>query len=90
MPTFSGDFILDDRTLVRDNPYLTRPQPLLSYLSQEDGITDERDKGAFSTGYYRPLMNVPITSIIGCGGNERRVSTQMGFSISLTAFYSTS
>lgn len=58
LPTFSGDFIFDDRTLVRDNPYVTKLQSLSSYLSQEDGIADERDKGVFHTGYYRPLMNL--------------------------------
>ena len=58
LPTFSGDFLFDDRPLVRDNPYVTKLQPLSSYLAQEDGIADERDMGVFRTGYYRPLMNV--------------------------------
>lgn len=57
-PIFTGDFVYDDQTLIRDNPYITRLQTLSSYLSQEDGIVDPRDKGMFHTGYYRPLLNV--------------------------------
>ena len=57
LPTFSGDFIFDDRTLIRDNPYVTKLHSLSSYLAQEDGIADERDRGVYHTGYYRPLMN---------------------------------
>jgi protein O-mannosyl-transferase len=58
VPSFTGDFIFDDQTLIRDNSYITRLQSISSYLSQEDGIVDERDKGLFHTGYYRPLVNV--------------------------------
>ncbi|MCX5826520.1 MAG: hypothetical protein NTV58_00730 [Deltaproteobacteria bacterium] len=58
LPTFTGDFIFDDQTLIRDNPYITQLQSLSSYLSQEDGIADPRDKGIFHTGYYRPLINI--------------------------------
>ncbi len=58
LPIFTGDFVFDDQTLVRDNPYITRLQSISSYLSQEDGIVDELDKGLFHTGYYRPLVNV--------------------------------
>ncbi|MCK9391641.1 MAG: tetratricopeptide repeat protein [Syntrophales bacterium] len=58
LPIFTGDFVFDDQTLIRDNPYITRFQSISSYLSQEDGIVDERDKGALHTGYYRPLVNV--------------------------------
>lgn len=57
-PTFTGDFIFDDQTLIRDNPYITRLQSLSSYLSQEDGIVDDLDKGQLHTGYYRPLVNI--------------------------------
>ncbi len=58
LPIFSGDFIYDDQALVRDNPYIRQLQTLSSYLSQEDGIVDERDRGRLHTGYYRPLVNV--------------------------------
>jgi Flp pilus assembly protein TadD len=57
-PTFSGKFILDDNSLVRNNPYVKRLHPITSYLAQEDGITDRRDAGSYHTGYYRPLINV--------------------------------
>jgi len=58
LPIFTGGFVFDDQTLIRDNPYITKLQSISSYLSQEDGIVDERDKGLFHTGYYRPLINV--------------------------------
>lgn len=57
IPIFTGDFVFDDQTLIRDNPYITKLQSLSSYLAQEDGIVDERDKGLLHTGYYRPLIN---------------------------------
>ena len=58
LPIFTGDFVFDDQTLIRDNHYITRLQSVSSYLSQEDGIVDEKDKGVLHTGYYRPLLNV--------------------------------
>lgn len=58
LPTFTGDFIFDDQSLIRDNPYITKLQSISSYLSQEDGIADPRDRERFHTGYYRPLINV--------------------------------
>lgn len=58
VPVFSGDFIFDDQLLIRDNTYITQLRSLSSYLSQEDGIVDDRDKGLFHTGYYRPLINL--------------------------------
>ncbi|HOQ41332.1 MAG TPA: hypothetical protein PLG94_04155 [Smithellaceae bacterium] len=57
LPTFSGDFIFDDRALVRDNSYITKLQSMSSYLSQEDGVVDPLDKGVYRTGYYRPLIS---------------------------------
>ena len=57
LPTFTGDFIFDDQTLIKGNPYITQLQSIASYLAQEDGIADPRDKGRFHTGYYRPLIN---------------------------------
>jgi tetratricopeptide (TPR) repeat protein len=58
LPTFTGDFILDDQALVKNNLYIRELHSLTSYLSQEDGIVDPGDKGLFHTGYYRPLINV--------------------------------
>ena len=57
-PTFSGDFILDDRPLIQNNPYVKTFHSPLSYLAQEDGITNELDTGDYHTGYYRPLINL--------------------------------
>ncbi|PKN67493.1 MAG: hypothetical protein CVU57_01955 [Deltaproteobacteria bacterium HGW-Deltaproteobacteria-15] len=56
-PTFSGDFILDDRPLVKDNSFIRQPQSAISYLSQEDGVDRKADPEASHTGYYRPLIN---------------------------------
>jgi tetratricopeptide (TPR) repeat protein len=58
LPTFTGDFIFDDQTLVKNNPYIRELHSLGSYLSQEDGIVDPRDQGLYHTGYYRPLINL--------------------------------
>ncbi len=55
LPTFRGEFILDDKPLIQNNPFLTRSQPISSYIAQEDGVTD--DAGSRHTGYYRPLIN---------------------------------
>ena len=57
-PTFSGEFILDDRPLIENNPYVKKFHSLVFYLFQEDGITDESDSGGYHTGYYRPLINL--------------------------------
>ncbi|MEW6668800.1 MAG: glycosyltransferase family 39 protein [Thermodesulfobacteriota bacterium] len=55
-PTFFGDFILDDRPFVKDNPYIQEFHSPISYLSQQDGIlTPHSGKG--HSGYYRPLTN---------------------------------
>jgi tetratricopeptide (TPR) repeat protein len=58
LPTFSGEFILDDRPLVEGNAYVREFQSLTSYLAQEDGVTDGERGGQHHTGYYRPLVNV--------------------------------
>ncbi|MFC1868336.1 tetratricopeptide repeat protein [Thermodesulfobacteriota bacterium] len=58
IPTFTGGFILDDNRLIKDNPYVRELHSISSYLSQEDGITDEKDLGVYHTGYYRPLINL--------------------------------
>ena len=57
-PTFTGAFILDDRPLIENNSYITEAHSIVSYLSQEDGITDDLDKHNYHTGYYRPLVNL--------------------------------
>lgn len=57
-PTFTGDFILDDNILVKNNAYNKEIHSVFSYFSQEDGITDEMDLGIYHTGYYRPLINI--------------------------------
>jgi tetratricopeptide (TPR) repeat protein len=58
IPIFTGDFLFDDISLIRDNPYITQLQSLASYLSQEDGMVDLHGQGVFHTGYYRPLINL--------------------------------
>jgi len=58
LPTFSGGFILDDNSLIKNNPYIKKAHSITSYLTQEDGITDRRDVGSYHTGYYRPLINL--------------------------------
>jgi hypothetical protein len=58
LPTFSGDFISDDVSLVKNNPYIRDLHSLSSYLQQEDGIVNQKDKGVYRTGYYRPLINI--------------------------------
>jgi protein O-mannosyl-transferase len=56
-PTFSGDFILDDRPFVKENPYIREFHSPASYLSQEDGILNLHAVRGHS-GYYRPFTNV--------------------------------
>jgi len=57
-PTFSGEFILDDRPLIENNPDIKRIHPPISYLFQEDGITNSPVTSGHHTGYYRPLINI--------------------------------
>jgi tetratricopeptide (TPR) repeat protein len=56
-PTFSGEFILDDRPLIEKNDYIRTFHSPLSYLTQEDGITGKSVGTDRHTGYYRPLTN---------------------------------
>lgn len=56
-PSFSGDFIFDDLSLIKNNPYIQNLHSLSSYLAQEDGITDKEENPHLHTGYYRPLLN---------------------------------
>lgn len=54
-PTFSGEFILDDRPLIKHNLYLLEPHSMISALSQEDG---RQGMEGSRTGYYRPLIGL--------------------------------
>jgi protein O-mannosyl-transferase len=59
LPTFTGDFILDDHVLVKSNPYIRQYRSIPSYFAQEDGIADRKNWGKdYHTGYYRPLINL--------------------------------
>lgn len=58
LPSFTGEFILDDIPLVENNEYLREWQSIGSYLSQEDGYDKLSGK---HTGYYRPLINLSYT-----------------------------
>ena len=58
LPTFSGEFILDDHPLVNDNPYIQESPSLWFYFSQEDGVSAHDKAGDYHTGYYRPLINI--------------------------------
>jgi tetratricopeptide (TPR) repeat protein len=58
LPTFSGEFILDDNPLIKNNFFIKNLHPISSYLIQEDGIVDRKDMGSFHSGYYRPLINL--------------------------------
>ena len=60
IPTFSGKFILDDRPLVKDNPFIKEFNKPTFYLSHEDGVSNKELPGSH-TGYYRPLVNVFYT-----------------------------
>ena len=60
LPTFSGEFILDDRPFVKENPYIQRFHGPISYLTQEDGISSQASDGRHS-GYYRPLISLSYT-----------------------------
>ena len=48
-PSLSGDFIFDDNSLIKNNPYVTSLHSLSSYLTQEDGIVDKSDKAYLHT-----------------------------------------
>lgn len=60
IPTFSGDFILDDKPLVKDNLFIREFNRPALYLSHEDGVSNEDLPGSH-TGYYRPLVNIFYT-----------------------------
>lgn len=60
IPTFSGQFILDDRPLVKNNVFIREFSRPAFYLFQEDGVCDKSLPG-YHTGYYRPLINLFYT-----------------------------
>jgi hypothetical protein len=57
-PTFSGEFILDDNALVKNNTFIKESHSIATYFSQEDGVVDEKDLSEYHSGYYRPLINM--------------------------------
>lgn len=57
IPTFSGQFILDDKPLVKNNLLIREFNNPTLYLFQEDGVSEKSPPG-YHTGYYRPLVNV--------------------------------
>ena len=57
-PTFTGEFILDDKPLIQKNSYIREIHSFRSYFMQEDGVPHESDKETYHTGYYRPLINL--------------------------------
>lgn len=58
MPGVSGQFIMDDHPLVKENSYIKEVRPFCSYFLQEDGVTGGARAGGYHTGYYRPLVNI--------------------------------
>jgi protein O-mannosyl-transferase len=59
LPSFDGEFILDDHPLIENNSYIRTWHSIGSYLFQEDGV--DSDSGSRHTGYYRPLVNLSYT-----------------------------
>ncbi|MEA3471124.1 MAG: glycosyltransferase family 39 protein, partial [Thermodesulfobacteriota bacterium] len=58
LPTFSGEFILDDKSFIENNSYINNNQSFVSYFTQEDGATETWEGNIEHTGYYRPLINM--------------------------------
>ncbi|MBN1106319.1 MAG: tetratricopeptide repeat protein [Deltaproteobacteria bacterium] len=56
-PTFGGEFILDDRPFVKENPMLRGVPSPVDFFMQEDGIIGG-PSGIVHSGYYRPLTNM--------------------------------
>jgi len=57
-PSFSGGFLLDDNFLIKNNPFIKTPHPMVSYFNQEDGIVRGKSWVNAHTGYYRPFVNL--------------------------------
>ena len=58
LPSFSGGFLLDDRSIIENNPSIQTAQTLISYFRQEDGIVSGESWENSHTGYYRPLVSL--------------------------------
>ncbi|MBW2637440.1 MAG: glycosyltransferase family 39 protein, partial [Deltaproteobacteria bacterium] len=58
LPTFSGEFILDDKSFIENNSYIKDNHSFVSYFTQEDGVTETWEGDIEHTGYYRPLINL--------------------------------
>jgi hypothetical protein len=58
LPTFSGEFIMDDKSFIENNSSIKENQSLVSYFTQEDGATETWEGDVEHTGYYRPLINL--------------------------------
>lgn len=58
LPNLSAEFLLDDKILIENNPFIRQLENFSTYLAQEDGVLD-RDNWdeSFHTRYYRPLIN---------------------------------
>jgi Tfp pilus assembly protein PilF len=69
-PTFSGDFVLDDIALIKNNPFIREPHSLPEYLDQEDGVIDQTHLGEYHSGYYRPLINMTYRLDYKIWGND--------------------
>jgi protein O-mannosyl-transferase len=68
LPSFSGEFIMDDLPLIKDNAYIRDWHSLGSFLVQEDGCTTDSSPG--HTGYYRPLLNLSYVMDYKIWGNN--------------------
>jgi protein O-mannosyl-transferase len=75
LPSFTGEFILDDHPLIQNNSYIKEWHSIGSYLFQEDGV--DSNSGNRHTGYYRPLLNLSYTldyKIWGISGPGFRIT----------------
>ena len=59
-PSLSGQFILDDNPLIKNNAFIRESHSLTTYLSQEDNDPKHQLRG-YHTKYYRPLINILYT-----------------------------
>jgi protein O-mannosyl-transferase len=67
LPSFTGEFLMDDRPLIESNDYIRDWHSIGSYLFQEDGC--DSNSGNSHTGYYRPLVNLSYTLDYKIWGN---------------------
>jgi tetratricopeptide (TPR) repeat protein len=67
-PALSGEFILDDRPFIQNNPNIRKTPSFPSLLMQEDGINDPSDIKGYHTGYYRPLLTLSYWLDYKCWG----------------------